>query len=93
MFSNTKRKELDNKQLATRLRIARAKVKLAATKLSLLENRAKKRRQELKEIAAIEELERLEDKAKIPKDIPLLELVAYTANLNSLDLEPLANLG
>jgi hypothetical protein len=46
---------------------------------------------ERKEIAANKELEQLEDKAGILKDVPLLELVACTANLNSIDLEPLAN--
>jgi hypothetical protein len=46
---------------------------------------------ERKEIAANKELEQLEDKAGMLKDVPLLELVACTANLNSLDLEPLAN--
>jgi hypothetical protein len=44
-----------------------------------------------KEIIINKELERLEDKAGMLKDVPLLELVACTANLNSLDLEPLAN--
>jgi hypothetical protein len=93
VFSDTERKELDDEQLATRLRIARAKAELAAAKLSLLENEAKKRRRELEEIAAMEELERLEDEAGMPKDVPLLELVACTANLDSLDPEPLADLG
>jgi hypothetical protein len=46
---------------------------------------------ERKEIAANKELEQLEDKAGMLKDVPLLELVACTANLNSIDLEPLAN--
>jgi hypothetical protein len=46
---------------------------------------------ERKEITVNKELEQLEDKAGILKDVPLLELVACTANLNSLDLEPLAN--
>ena len=42
VFLDTKRKEINNKQLATQLRITRAKAKLAATKLSLLESKAKK---------------------------------------------------
>jgi hypothetical protein len=45
-----------------------------------------------KEIAATKELERLENKAGMLKDLPL-KSVARTANLNTLDLEPLANLG
>jgi hypothetical protein len=46
---------------------------------------------ERKEIAANKELEQLENKVGMLKDVSLLELVACTANLNSLDLEPLAN--
>jgi hypothetical protein len=44
-----------------------------------------------KEIAINKELEQLEDKVKMLKDVSLLELVACTANLNSINLEPLAN--
>ena len=39
---NTKRKEINNKQLATQLRITQAKAKLATTKLSLLKSKAKR---------------------------------------------------
>ena len=42
VFLDTKRKEINNKQLATQLRITRDKAKLAATKLSLLKSKAKK---------------------------------------------------
>jgi hypothetical protein len=44
------------------------------------------------EIAATKELERLEDKAGMLKDLSL-KSVACTANLNTLGLELLANLG
>jgi hypothetical protein len=46
---------------------------------------------ERKEIAINKELKQLKDKAEMLKDVSLLELVACTANLNFLDLEPLAN--
>ena len=45
-----------------------------------------------KEIAATKELKRLEDKVRMLKDLPL-KSIAYTANLNTLDLGLLANLG
>jgi len=45
-----------------------------------------------KEIAATKELERLEDKAGMLKDLPL-KSIACTANLNTLNLGLLANLG
>jgi len=45
-----------------------------------------------KEIAATKELERLKDKARMLKDLPL-KSIACTANLNNLDLGLLANLG
>ena len=93
VFFNTKRKEINNKQLATQLRIARAKAKLAAAKLSLLESKARKQKQELKEITTIKELERLKDAARMLKELPLLEPVTRTANFNFLDLELLTNLG
>jgi hypothetical protein len=44
-----------------------------------------------KEITVNKELEQLKDKVGMLKDVPLLELVACTANLNSINLEPLAN--
>jgi hypothetical protein len=94
VFSNTKRREINNKQQATKLRIARAKAKLAAAELSLLESEAKRRRQELKEITAIEELEQLEDKAKLLRDpLPLLEPIKRTANSFVLDSRLFTNLG
>jgi len=93
VFLDTERREINNKQQATKLRIARAKAKLAAAELSLLESKAKRQGQELKEITAIEELERLEDAARMLKELSLLEPVTRTANLNFLDLELLANLG
>ena len=56
VFFNIKRKEFNNKQRATKLRITRAKAKLAATKLSLLKSKAKRRRQKLEEITITKEL-------------------------------------
>jgi len=56
VFSNIKRKEFNNKQRATKLRITRAKAKLAAAKLLLLKSKAKRRRKELKEITITKEL-------------------------------------
>ena len=61
--------------------------------MSLLEGKEKRQRQKLKEIAAIEELERLEDKAGMLKELLSPKSVARTANLDFLDLELLANLG
>ena len=45
-----------------------------------------------KEITATKELKRLEDKVEMLKDLPL-KSITRTANLNTLDLGPLANLG
>ena len=45
-----------------------------------------------KEIAATKELKRLKDKAGMLKDLPL-KSITYTANLNTLNLGLLANLG
>jgi len=46
-----------------------------------------------KEIAATEELKRLEDAARMLKNPLLIKLITRIANLKFLDLEPLANLG
>jgi hypothetical protein len=94
VFSNIERREINNKQQATKLRITRAKAKLAAVELSLLESKAKRRRQELKEITAIEELEQLENKARLLKDsLSLLEPIKRIANSIILDSRPFTNLG
>jgi hypothetical protein len=93
VFSNIERREINNKQQATKLRITRAQAKLAAAELSLLESEAKRQRQELKEITAIEELEQLKDKARMLKDLLLLEPVKRTANSTILDSRPFTNLG
>jgi hypothetical protein len=93
VFSNIERKEFNNKQRATKLRITRAKAKLAAANLLLLESEAKRRRRELKEIAATKELEQLEDKARMLKDFPLLEPITRTANPFALDTRLFTNLG
>jgi len=71
------------------LRIARAKAKLATTKLSLLESKAKKRKRKLKEIIIIK------NKAKMLKDflLSVLELVKRAANPIILDPRLFANLG
>jgi len=42
VFLNIKHREFNNKQRATKLRITRAKAKLAAAKLSLLKSKAKR---------------------------------------------------
>jgi hypothetical protein len=77
------------------LHIARAKAKLATAKLSLLKSKAKKQRQELKEITLIENLERLKNKAKMLKNflLFLLEPVKRTANSIILNPKLFANLG
>ena len=49
--------------------------------------------QELADVIATKELEVLEKAAGIYTASPSLEPIAYTANLNILDLELLANLG
>jgi hypothetical protein len=46
-----------------------------------------------KEIATTKELERLEDKARMLKELPLLIPVTRIVNLNNLDLELIAKLG
>jgi hypothetical protein len=77
------------------LHIARAKAKLATAKLSLLKSKARKQRRKLKEIAIIKNLEKLEDKAKILKNLLLflLEPVKRTANSIILNPKLFANLG
>jgi hypothetical protein len=45
-----------------------------------------------KKITITKELEHLKNKAGMLKDLPL-KSITYTANLNTLDLELLANLG
>ena len=52
----------------------------------------KQYRYKRKEITITKELKRLENKAGMLKDLPL-KFIAYTANLNTLNLGPLANLG
>ena len=77
------------------MRIARAKAKLAAAKLSLLKSKAKRQMQELKEIIIIKNLKRLEDKAKMLKDFlfSLLKPVKRAANLIILNSRLFTNLG
>ena len=75
------------------MRIAQAKAKLAAARLVLLEVGELRRKRELKEIATTKELEQLEDKASLPKDVLLPKAIERIANLSILDLELLANLG
>ena len=93
VFSNTKCKEINDAQGAKELQLLRAKAKASQLKLEIAELKAKKRKRELKEIVAIEELERLEDEAGMPKDLLLLEPVTRTANLTVLDSRLFANLG
>ena len=59
----------------------------------MLEGKEKKQQQEPKKIAAIKELERLENAARILKELPLLEPITRIVNLNFLDLKLLTNLG
>jgi hypothetical protein len=59
----------------------------------IAELKAKKKKRELEEIAATEELERLEDEAGMPKDFPTPEPVMRTADPIVLDLDPLTDLG
>jgi hypothetical protein len=91
VFSNTKRGEISRKEQKKRVLLLQAKANAARLQLKLKLLKEKQYHRERKEIAANEELERLEDEAGMPKDVPLPEPVARTANLNSLDLEPLAN--
>ena len=93
VLTNTKRREIRDKQRAALLRIAKAKAKLAAARVALLEAKEKEQVQELIDIIATKELEVLERAARIYIASPSLEPIAYTANLNILDLELLANLG
>ena len=71
----------------------RAQAKTARLKLKIAKLNAKEKKRKLKEIAAIEELEQLEDAAGMLKELLSLEPVTRIANLNFLDLELLANLG
>jgi hypothetical protein len=72
--------------------LLQAKANAARLRLKLKLLKEKQYNCKRKEIAVNKELELLEDAAKMLKDVSLLELVAYIANLNSLDLELLANL-
>ena len=75
------------------LQIAKAKAKLVAAYVALLEAKEKEQLRKLADIIATKELEILERAVGIYAALPSLEPVARTANLNILDLELLANLG
>jgi hypothetical protein len=91
VFSNTKRGKISREEQKKQVLLLQAKANAARLRLKLELLKEKRYHREREEIAANKELEQLEDKAGMLKDVPLLELVARTANLNSLDLEPLAN--
>jgi hypothetical protein len=91
VFSDTKRGEISREEQKKRVLLLQAKADAARLWLKLELLKEKRYHREREEIAANKELERLEDKAGMLKDVPLLELVACTANLDSLDLEPLAD--
>ena len=93
VFFNTKRGKFNCKERAKRLLLLKAKANAARLCLKLEELKEKRFSCKREEIAAIEELERLEDTAEMLKELLLLEPVARTANLALLDLDLLANLG
>ena len=93
MFSNTKRGEFNCKEQKKQVLLLQAKADAARLCLKLKLLREKQYSSKREEIATTKELERLEDKARMLKELPLLEPVTRTANLNFLDLELLTNLG
>ena len=91
VFSDTERKELDREERAKRMLLLQAEADAARLRLELELLRERRFSREREEIDATEELERLEDEAGMPKES--LEPIARTADLDFLDLEPLADLG
>jgi hypothetical protein len=93
VFSDTERGEISREEQKKRVLLLQAEADAARLRLELELLKEKRYNREREEIAANEELERLEDEAGMPKDVPLPEPVARTANLDSLDLESLADFG
>ena len=93
VFSNTKRGKFNREERAKQLLLLKAKANTARLYFKLEELKEKRFSCKREEIAAIEELKRLEDAAEILKELLLLEPIARIANLNFLDLELIANLG
>jgi hypothetical protein len=73
--------------------LLQAKANAAQLRLKLKLIKEKQYSCKRNKIAAIEELERLENKAKILKNVLLLEPIKRTANPFILDSKPFTNLG
>lgn len=93
VFSDTERGEFDREERVKRVLLLQAEADAARLRLELELLKEKRYGREREEIAATEELERLEDAAGMPKELPPWESVARTADLDFLDPEPLADLG
>jgi hypothetical protein len=93
VFSNTKRGKINRKEQAKQVLLLQAKANAAQLRLKLKLIKEKRYSRKRNKIAATEELERLEDKARLLKDVLLLEPVKRAANPTILDSRSFANLG
>jgi hypothetical protein len=93
VFSDTERGEIDREERAKRVLLLQAEADAARLRLELELLKEKRYRREREEIAATEELERLEDEAGMPKASLSPEPVTRTADSDFLEPEPLADLG
>jgi hypothetical protein len=93
MFSNTKRGKINCKEQVKQVLLLQAKANAAQLQLKLKLIKEKQYSCKRNKIAVIKELERLEDKAKLLKDVFLLEPVTRTANPLILNTRLFTNLG
>jgi hypothetical protein len=93
VFSNTKRGKINCKEQVKQVLLLQAKANAAQLQLKLKLIKEKQYSYKRNKIAITEELERLKDKAKLLKNVLLLEPVNYAANPTILDSRLFANLG
>jgi len=93
VFSNTKRGKFNYKERTKRVLLLQAKANAARLRLKLKLLKEKRYSCKQEEIAITKELKRLKDKAKMLKDLLLLEPVTRTANPFVLNTRLFTNLG
>jgi len=93
VFSNTKRGKFNYKERAKRALLLQAKANAARLRLKLKLLKEKRYSYKQEKITITKELKQLENKARMLKDFPLLELITRTANPFILDTRLFTNLG
>jgi hypothetical protein len=93
VFSDTERGEIDREEKEKQLLLLKAEADAARLRLELALLQERKYSREREEIAATEELERLEDAAGLRAASLSPEPVTRTTDLDILDLELSANSG